>query len=217
MTRRSVWNTLTCGVVLLLSGDRLSAGETWTWHVFDFVPVKTARVEWTLHSRVRINGGELQQGRSGTILKVNVSPRVSTIGGYYYGRETDSFDDWKNFHRIFGGLEVPVYRTRRGTVTGRSLVERFFPEDRSRYNRYRHRARFASNGRVGPFAQVEWFFDNRGFLSTRYSGGVRWRPTREAVIECGYLYEARTARLGADRHVIVTSVTLERAKHHAKQ
>ncbi len=201
---------------MLLCTSCPAGAETWSWHSFDLIPVKNERVEWTLHSRIRTKAGEFQQGRSGTILKVNVRRHVSAVGGYYYGREEDSFEEWRNFHRIFGGVEAAAYRSRRGTVLGRSLVEQFFREERSGYTRHRHRVRFSPSGRVGPFAQGEWFFDSEGFLSARYSGGIRWRPARAAAIEVGYLYDARKAQLGPARHVLVTTFVLERSQRRSK-
>jgi hypothetical protein len=78
------------------------------------------------------------------------------------------------------------------------------------FSRFRHRLRLSTNGRIGPFAGAEWFFDRMGYLAGRYSGGLRWRCSSWSSLEIGYLYDARSPLLGAPRHGIVTQVFLER-------
>ena len=47
-------------------------------------------------------------------------------------------------------------------------------------------------------------------LAARYQGGVRWRGSRWATVECGYMYDARSPQLGPPRHGLVTQLLLER-------
>jgi hypothetical protein len=111
---------------------RRPVAETWSWHVFDFSILKTSKVEAVLHTRVRTGRalGNPQQGRTGAILKLNAGAAFSIVSGYYYGREEDSAEDWRNFHRVFSGVEAPVYRNGPATVAVRGLLERFFVDDR---------------------------------------------------------------------------------------
>lgn len=65
---------------VLTSPGTLAAEELWSWHAVDFTLRKTPSLEWGLHTRLRTCEGEVQQGRSGTILKVQPrSLRVSLI------------------------------------------------------------------------------------------------------------------------------------------
>ena len=185
----------------------LEAGEFWSWHGFDFVPVRNARFEWTVHTRVRSRAGEFQQGRSGTLLKWQALPRIAPIVGYYYGKEEDSAEEFRDFHRLFGGAEVNILRQGGWTLMTRGLVERFFREDRSGLTRYRHRFRLVTARKIGPYLQSELFFDRDGYLSGRHSGGVRWQTASWVVVEAGYLYDHRRFSIGEPRHVLVTSMT----------
>ena len=132
------------------------------------------------------------------------------IGGYYYGKEEDSAEDWRNFHRLFIGIEVPLYRGLGLRLDTRGIVERFFVVDSPQFSRYRHRVRLRSERRLGPYIASEWFFDANGYLSGRYGAGVRWKYAESGAFEIGYLYDARRPTIGEPRHVIVTQVTLDR-------
>jgi hypothetical protein len=112
-------------LLVLFSAGTLAAQELWSWHSVDFALWKARGVEWGLHTRLRTRQGELQQGRSGTILKFSPSARMALIGGYYYGREEDTREEWQNSHRVFAGVEAPVYRRGAVAVVSRGLVERF--------------------------------------------------------------------------------------------
>jgi len=204
-----------CIVALLFASDSASADEMWSWHVFDAKVAKTKRFDVTLHSRFRARWdlGDMQQGRVGVVTRINASTKSSAIVGYYYGKEEDAADDWRNFHRVFGGVEVPVYRGKELSVATRGLVERFFVSDRSGFTRYRHRIRLATQKRIGPYVAGEWFFDGDGWLSGRYAAGIRWRCNRWSSVEVGYLYDQRRPSVGEPRHVIVTQFTLEGLHH----
>jgi hypothetical protein len=186
-----------------------TAGEIWSWHEFELIPVHTSRVEWTLHTRLRTQLGGFQQGRTGTILNVTLHPRVGAIGGYYYGKEEDSLDEFRNFHRLFTGVEIPLYESRRTSVITRALVEQFIRSAEPDFTRYRHRVRVGIGERLGPYMQGEWFFDGEGFLSARYSAGVHWRQSRWAMLEAGYLYDRRRRAIGPARHALVTTFIIE--------
>ncbi len=94
------------GIALLfLANVTLRAEEVWTLHGFDYGLIRTKRIEVDLHTRFRTNQHmtNFQQGRSGAILRWNVNRRFTPIGGYYFGQHEDGRNEWKRFHRIFGG------------------------------------------------------------------------------------------------------------------
>mgnify|MGYP001099221433 CR=1 FL=1 len=196
-------------LVTLTAATPMFGAELWSWHAFDFTLVKNARWDWTLHTRVRSREGALQQGRSGAIGKFQLRPRLSLIAGYYYGRE-DIQEEWSDFHRPFAGVEIPLVVRGAATLAVRSLAERFLVGERPDFSRFRQRLRLVTDRRLGLLASTEWFFDRQGYLSARYSAGVRWRIFRGGALEVGYLYDARAARAGGPRHGIVTHLLLER-------
>lgn len=113
--RASIAKWCALGVTVLLASEgRALAGEVWSWHAVDVTILKTSRAEVLLHGRLRTGRtfGTLQQGRTGAIAKFGLPVSGVLIGGYYYGKEEDSAQDWQNLHRIFGGVEVPVFRSR---------------------------------------------------------------------------------------------------------
>ena len=212
------WNALvyvlfSVAFTLFFAPQTFEASDFWTWHGFDVSPVKTSKFEWVLHTRIRTRSGDLQQGRTGTILRFNAHRQFSVITGYYYGKEEDAAEEWRNFHRIFSGVEVPVFQRRKASVATRGLVERFISDARPDFTRFRQRVRYSTTDRIGPYAQGEWFFDAKGYLSGRYSGGLRWRWTRSSWVELGYLYDVRRPEIGPSRHVFVTNFLLERRKN----
>ncbi|MBI1790668.1 MAG: hypothetical protein HYR60_24315 [Acidobacteria bacterium] len=110
---------------ILASAGTLFAEELWSWHAVDFTLAENPGLEWGLHTRLRTREGEVQQGRSGTILKFKPHSRFSLIGGYYYGKEEDTRKEWRDSHRVFSGAEARVYGTGTVSVAVRGLVERF--------------------------------------------------------------------------------------------
>ncbi len=197
-------------ISLHLYTGTLAAQEVWSWHSFDFALLKTRSVELALHTRLRTREGDFQQGRSGTILRFTPHSRTAVIGGYYYGREEDTREEWQNSHRVFGGAELRIYRRGAVSVASRGLVERFVTTSRPSFNRYRFRTRLSANYPIGPFTSGEWFWDARGYLATRYQAGLRWRASKWASVELGYMYDARSPQLGPPRHGMVTHLLLER-------
>ena len=211
-TLRIPWRALCATVILLTAYQHAHAGEVWSWHAFDVTVSKTPLTEVILHGRLRTGRsfGTPQQGRAGVVTKFGVLRNVTLIAGYYYGKEEDSAEEWQNFHRVFTGIEVPVYRNHDLRVDTRGVVERFFVVNGPQFSRYRHRVRLRTDGRVGPYVSSEWFFVGDGYLSGRYGAGVRWRCAEGASFEVGYLYDARRPTIGEPRHVIVTQFTLDR-------
>lgn len=196
-------------ILVLLWPATLWAQEIWSWHSVDFALLRARGVEWTLHTRLRTREGDLQQGRSGTVLRFTPKSRVTVIGGYYYGREEDTREEWQNSHRTFAGAEARMYRRDAVSVAYRGLVERFVTGSRPSFNRFRHRIRLSTSHRIGPYTSGEWFWDAKGYLAGRYQGGVRWRRSKWASVELGYMYDARSPHLGPSRHGVVTQLLLE--------
>ena len=180
-----------CIAILFLFSQRVNGDEVWSWHAFDAKVLKTSRVEITAHSRFRTDRhfGNVQQGRAGAIARVFAPGKSAVLTGYYYGKEEDSAEDWRNFHRVFGGLEAPLFRAGRVAVATRGILERFIGTDRPGFTRYRHRVRADTRAPIGPYMASEWFFDANGWLSGRYAAGVRWRCNAWSSVEMGYLYD----------------------------
>lgn len=71
------WNAQAmCIWVLLAGAEQAAAGELWTWHALDATILKISSTEVTLHGRLRIGRGTVQQGRAGVITKTGI-PRTS--------------------------------------------------------------------------------------------------------------------------------------------
>lgn len=190
----------------------LSGAEPWSWHSVDFTVQKTPRWELALHTRLRTRKGELQQSRSGAIARWKTQRQVSLIGGYYFGKEEDTREEWQQSHRLFGGAEAGIYSKGGVSVAARGLVERFSAPARRDFTRFRGRIRLTTESRVGPYLGTEWFFDTKGYLAGRYSAGLRWRWSSWSSVEAGYMYDARNPVLGVSRHGIVTHLYLERPR-----
>jgi uncharacterized protein len=75
------------------------------------------------------------------------------------------------------GLDKIIDRSGAHTSESRSYEGDREQHKHERYHESegRHRVRFRTDGRVGPYASTEWFFDGNGYLSGRYGAGVRWR------------------------------------------
>ena len=206
------WRALWTLAMVLACWERAVAGEVWSWHSIDVSVLKTTKAGMSSMRAYApaIPLERLQQGRTGVIGKFPLNGIAALVGGYYCGKEEDSAEDWQNSHRIFAGIEAPVYRGCGVAIDTRGVVERFFVVDRPEFTRYRHRLRLRTSGRLGPYVSTEWFFDANGYLSGRHGAGLRWRCAESSTLEVGYLYDARRADIGEPRHVIVTQYTLDR-------
>src|SRR5438270_9119596 len=108
-----------CAVAFLLAGvQSLLAGEVWSWHSVDATILKTSAAEVLLHGRLRTGRslGTPQQGRAGVVARFPAPRHLTWIAGHYYGKEEDSAEEWRNFHRLFTGVELPAYRSPAVTV-----------------------------------------------------------------------------------------------------
>ena len=201
--------------MLFLAAATLRGEEVWTRHGFDYGLIRTLRIEVDLHTRFRTTQHmtNFQQGRSGAIVRWNALPRLTAIGGYYYGQQEDGRDEWTNFHRVFGGGEGTIYGGNKIRLTSRILVERFIANSGPDSNRYRQRMQLSVLRKVGPYLNSEVFFDNQGLLSARHGGGVRWKWSSWSWVEVGYLYDDRSPKLGPERHMVVTQFYFGRPKN----
>lgn len=186
----------------------LSATDLETQHALDFSFPLAGRLDVLLHTRFRTttNGQGLYQIRSGPVFTFDATERLSLLGGYYYSTQEARDNDFVAGHRMFGGAEGTLWGSRRASLELRGIYERFLPEAEPNYNRYRARTRVTLKGRWSPYLSSELFFDDVGFRSARYAGGVRWRAARAVQFDFGYFFEERAARIGFDRHMIMTSV-----------
>ncbi|MBX9601694.1 MAG: DUF2490 domain-containing protein [Bryobacteraceae bacterium] len=189
----------------------LLAQVTETQHAAEAAFPLSRKVELTLHTRVRTqpNGLGLYQGRVGPILEIDLAPRLTAIGGYYYTVQSDQEEDIRGTHRFFGGLKGAALETRMVEAELRSLIERFDSSGPG-FNRYRHRLRLTTPAKVAPYAGVELFHDAGGWRSTRYSGGIRWATSGRFELDFGYFFENRRNLLGPDRHMVTTSFHFRR-------
>jgi len=199
------------GLLWIVAAPPLAA-ESRTWHAFDVVVFGGPRLEAIAHARLRSDSvlGSLEQGRAGALARIRVRPRWTLIGGYYFGKEEDQLDQWRNFHRPFAGLETSLVARDGGVALDtRGLVERILGGSRGDFTRYRQRLRLTTDRRIGPYLATEWFFDALGYRTSRHSAGLRWRLARRFSLEAGYLLDLRRAELGGLLHVITTQVNLD--------
>ncbi len=117
-----------CFVLTVLQAECAVAQQAWSWHGFDFNLADGPKWRATFHARLRTGQpfGSFQQGRTGFVLQRFLTPRFAPIAGYYYGKEEDSTEEFRNFHRLFGGAEAGVFLRPRFSVAARGLYEHFF-------------------------------------------------------------------------------------------
>lgn len=199
---------------LILLASTVAASQFETQHALDFTVPVPRKLDVLLHMRLRTRPTTLglYQARGGPVFSYDFSDRVSLLGGYYFAQEERSGDpDLIAGHRLFGGLESGIKEGRRYSLDARALYERFLPERAPNFNRYRLRLRLSAKALVAPYTSQEVFFDNLGYRSARFAGGVRWKLRPTVELDFGYFYEARAARLGPGRHMWLTSLHFKRS------
>ncbi len=215
-TRRAQAKWPLAGLLWIVTAPPVAA-ESRTWHAFDVVVFGGPRLEAIAHARLRYDSvlGSLQQGRAGALARFRMCPGWTLIGGYYFGKEEDHLDRWRNFHRPFAGLEASLLARDGGVALDtRGLIERILGGSQGDFTRYRQRLRLTTDRRIGPYLATEWFFDAVGYRTSRHSAGLRWRLTRRASLEAGYLLDLRRAELGGLLHVITTQVNFDLRPRH---
>ncbi len=168
-----------------------------TQHVLNMPWRINPRVELTLHSRYRTRPTSqgLYQGRAGALLGVRLSPRVTTIAGYYFAEEEEKSSDWEGWNRVFGGVEHRIANWK-GAWAGRHLAERFYAPRGLAYYRVRHRFGWESRSRVAPYSNIEVFWDRNAWRSIRLQGGLRYRFNARTSWDFHYFHEPRRQDVG---------------------
>lgn len=191
----------------LILAAPLAADEFWSWHTFDYPVLATGRWSALIHGRLHFGYGKPAQGRIGPVARYSLTPRLSLIAGYYFSEEHDPYDwkgPWATSHRPFGGVEAALTSRRWARLAARGLAERYFVYDKPDYFRYRARLRYTTAARLSPVAMIEPFYDAKGLLSVRYSGGFRVSLTSARALEIVYTYDRRRQTSGTARHIIQT-------------
>jgi hypothetical protein len=170
-------------------------------------------------NRTRRPLGEFWQARLGPIGMYTIRPRAYLVGGYYYRREGQPLEPGiGDSHRYFGGIQqysfLPETRVAPPLLLeSRGLMERFAggpAGTRTNFNRKRYRARLTIRDRaVSPLLGYEIFFDRHGLWANRPHGGVRWTPNPRVMLDIGYYWDGRTARVGQTRHLFFTNLLLK--------
>jgi hypothetical protein len=155
------------------------------------------KVELTLHGRFRTRPTSqgLYQGRVGALLGLKVTPTITPIIGYYHAEEENTSKDWEGWNRFFGGTEHTISR-KKGVWAGRHLAELFDAPRGLVYFRVRHRIGYEAPTRLGPYTNVEIFWDRQGWRSVRYQGGLRYKITPRTAWDFHYFHEPRRQDVG---------------------
>lgn len=174
------------------------------WQAVDVPVLQRERLSGIVHTqfRTRPNLHDYYQARIGPILRFQLSPRATLVGGYYYG-EVEQKSGWGNNHRAFGGIETP-FAWRGQVMTIRSVVERHFGGESPAELRMREQLQVVRPiaGPVSAILAAETFFDPKGFFQQRSVAGVRLPFISRYRFDLTYIYDARVERAGAGRHVI---------------
>ena len=203
-------------VALLFCVAALSgAQEFQIWQAADAPVIEHGRVFGVLHTqfRTRPNLHDYYQARVGPIVRVDLSSRVTLVGGYYFG-EVEQTAGWGNNHRLFTGVETPV--SWKGQVLGlRTMVERHLGGEDPPNTRIRQQLQIVRRlmGPVAAIMGVETFFDQKGFFQQRTTGGVRLPFIGRYRLDVTYIYDARVERAAPSRHVIQTAFKPRRREH----
>lgn len=189
---------------LCLTHSLLAVTET--QHAFELTVPIADKFSLNLHSRLRTEPATqgYYQMRLGPIVTYRWKPKLSLIGGYYFGQQRAEDGDFVGGHRWFGGGESMLRRRARWEVDTRVLAERFGPRNASDFNRYRGRIRWSARGRIAPFTSQELLADHKGFRSVRLAAGLRFQVSKQVQAEVGYFFEPRRSDVGPHRHMWTT-------------
>ncbi|MBI4891077.1 MAG: DUF2490 domain-containing protein [Acidobacteria bacterium] len=197
--RLALWAVLVASSMPLLADD-LETLSVFNVN-FDFKP------GWTLqlHSRVRTfeDVSALNQFRVGPIVMVQMKPRFTALGGYYYiEQNTRHIHRTYPVQRVWGGGQYRFLRGESWSVDGRSLIERHISPNFPDYWRWRNRAMFTFKSRIGtPYVSGEALVQP-GVWYGRYTAGLQWQIQKRILVGAGY--EFRQAPAGPNAHIIAT-------------
>ena len=178
-----------------------------TWQAFDAPVIATESTSVVIHSQVRQRNRlhDFFYARVGPVVRHRLSPRLTLVGGYYFGEAEEGPATWGDKHRTFGGIETPI-STKMGALSVRNMVEHHFGGSEAQEVRTRTLVQFSRSVRSWtPFIGGEVFFDQNGFAQQRITGGVRIPLTSSYRVDVSYLFDARVSRIGESRHVIQTA------------
>lgn len=198
--------------LVLIFGNRLVAGELFSWHSFDVAERITNKIDVQVTTRLRTRDDFhlFNQMLGGPMVTYRANPRLLYFGGYWAQPGHESTRPWTMGHRTFGGVDRR-WALRNYTLVGRLTLERHIGNGRASHNRYRTYARlFFTRRVVTPFTQYEWMAIREGFFSSRQTAGLRFHVHERMMIDVSYLYDVRRATWGGNRHAIVTSVSFRR-------
>ena len=204
-------NFLRAGLLLAVCLDGAPAADFQSWHNFDLAVYLSGRTELVVHSQVRTHSRftGFNQFRAGPVLNYAARPRLRLTAGYYYRDVEFSGSDWRNYHRLFAGMENPITEGRIG-LQSRTYLEHCYGSGSTPFNRLRQRLLVRWNRGVSPYAAVEGFFRGDGVQMMRYAAGVRRRLSGPVRLEVSYYYE--DDKTGTDRHVVTTGLRFDLAR-----
>jgi hypothetical protein len=195
------------GVIIFLSATLLSAQDVESLHQFNAFLKPTPKLTLQTHLRVRSNDhiSNLFQFRGGPLAHYAVKPRLTLIAGYYYiGQEVRFRGDIDDFHRGFGGFQVPLIKNSKMVLESRTLVERFVFTPSGNFTRGRQRLYWQSQGRtIMPYFSVEGLYaQQRGTVRVGMGVVRQLSPT----LQMGMGYETRQYANGAVGHLVTSNI-----------
>lgn len=202
--------------LLLAASGLLHAQTIENWYALDARLLAKGRWTGDAHTqlRMRARSTDFFYARFGPIFRYRHTDRTTLTAGYYFGNFERGTELWGNNHRSFGAYER-VFTAGGGTVSLRTMAEHHFggvnpPE-------LRIRQAVTLNKPIGHyvlFATTESFTDTHGYMQQRFQSGVRVPLALGYGIDIMYLFDARKARVGEDRHVIQTAIRPRRRPTH---
>lgn len=206
----AAWISVAFVFLLLLALPPTGVAQTETQNIFSFPWQAGKNTEITFVGRLRTRPGDegFYQVRAGAILQQDAGSRVGLIAGYYFAERENDAEDWEGSSRYFAGFSHKLFEWK-GSWEARHLSEFFDVPGAGNYYRVRHRGGWAAPTRVAPFANVEVFWDQMGWRSTRWQGGVAWRISRRVSVDAHYFYEPRRLDVGLKpRHMWGTTLRI---------
>lgn len=173
-----------------------ASAQTETQHVLNAPWQVAPKLRVTLHTRYRSRPGShgLYQGRVGTWADYRVHRRVTVTGGYLFTK-LEKPVDWESWNRLYGGVEHELARWK-GVWSARHLAEWFDPSGAQNFYRVRHRVGWVAPTRIAPYVNVEYFWDEDGWRSSRYQAGTRFPINERVSWDVHYFHEPRRADTG---------------------
>lgn len=199
--------------LLLLGSLCLSAqNDAESMHIQNVELTLHPRVMVQLHSRLRTRNEyrEFFQTRLGPIVNLQVTKRVTAIGGYYYidqRYKPASGPRWEDYNRYFAGGSVRWFKTTNWTLDSRHLAEQFLAVPGGDYRRYRNRSIVSRYWKDWQLLQSSEILYAQRTPTYRIGAHVLRRMNRNLLLGVGY--EIRQNQNRSLSHVVVTNVTYQ--------